>query len=88
MELTFSALCQREVIRVCDAVSLGCVSDVLFESCSGKICALYVSPAASVKRILCGEVYVIPFSAVRCIGDTVILADVGCDLCCEKRRRL
>ena len=91
MAVSFSELRAKEVVRICDAETLGCVSDITFDACSGKICALCVSPPCSVKDMWQGNIIVVPWEAVNCIGTECILVNMKQEECCTcpgpKRRK-
>ena len=88
MVISFSELRAREVIRICDAETLGCVTDLIFDTCSGRICSLCVSPPCSVKGMLQGSVIVVPWDAVQCIGAECILVNMKQEECCPTPRRM
>ena len=72
-EMLFSALRAKEVIRICDAAVLGCVSDVCIDVRCGRILALHLSaPLFSGRR----SGRCIPWECVKCVGRTAVLVDV------------
>ena len=82
MTVSFSELRAREVVRLCDAKTLGCVTDLTLDACTGRICALCVSPPCSVREMWQGNIIVVPWDAVKCIGDACILVDLRPEDCC------
>lgn len=76
MTVSFSELRAKEVIRLCDAESIGCVSDLLFDRGNGCICALCVVPSGGFGTLFSQEHVVIGWEKVRCIGRDTILVDI------------
>lgn len=63
----------KEVISICDGNRLGFVSDVEIDTCSGRLAAIVV-PARGKWGVFCRRKdYVIPWEAIRRIGDDIIL---------------
>ena len=81
MTVSFSELRAKEVIRLCDAECIGCVSDILFDCRGGCICALCVTSVSGLGAVFCGERTVIPWEKIRCIGRETILADISAEDC-------
>ncbi len=81
MTVSFTELRAKEVIRLCDAESIGCVSDLLFEKERGCIRALCVVPTRGWSALLSSEHAVIPWEKVRCIGRDTILVDLCPEEC-------
>lgn len=78
--LTLRDLRAREVIRVCDGKSLGCVWDLYLDACSGRICALELlyddgklfTPAG----LFCfgkRKLLRVPWDRIQCIGEDAVL---------------
>ena len=76
MTVSFSELRAKEVIRLCDAESIGCVSDLLFDRGNGCICALCVVPSGGFGTLFSHEQVVIGWEKIRCIGRDTILVDI------------
>ena len=78
----------KEVINVNNGFRLGFVSDVIFDVVSGKILSLVVPGPYRFLGILgrC-EDYVIPWGAIRKIGDDIILVESDCSPRCDKRQK-
>ena len=78
----------KEVINICDGTRLGFVSDVHIDLCTGRVVALAV-PGRRSLRALFGKDgdCVIPWSAIRNIGDDIILVEDSACIIPEKHRR-
>lgn len=68
---------EREVINTCDCKRLGCVVDIVFDSCSGCVEAIVVPGPGRI----CGfwgsdSEFVIPFSCIKKIGPDIILVEI------------
>lgn len=84
MSISFSELRAKEVIRLCDAENIGCVSDLLLDCDKGCICALCVTPTSGFGALFSAERAVIPWEKIRCIGRDTVLVDVSPEECCRK----
>ena len=82
---TFSGLRAKEVIRLCDAASLGCVTDIAFDGDSGRICALHVS-GGGLGAVFAAEKTVVPWERITCIGQDTILVDLPPQACGGEKR--
>lgn len=75
--MRFCELQEKEVINACDGKRLGCVADLVLDTCSGCVEALIIPDPG---KICClfgiDKEYVIPFSCVKRIGPDVILVEV------------
>ena len=83
--MTFSGLRAKEVIRLCDAASLGCVTDIAFDGDSGRICALHVS-GGGLWTMFSAEKTVVPWERITCIGQDTILVDLPPQACGGEKR--
>ena len=83
MTVSFSELRAKEVIRLCDAENIGCVSDLLFDCEKGCICALCAASAAGFGCLFSAERTVIPWEKIRCIGRDTVLVDLSPEECCK-----
>ncbi|KAB1439331.1 PRC-barrel domain-containing protein [Candidatus Galacturonibacter soehngenii] len=64
----------KQVINLCDCCVIGCVSDIIFNECTGKITDIIVPGPAR----LCGifgrdSEYIIPWNHICQIGPDIIL---------------
>ena len=85
MTVSFSELRAKEVIRLCDAENIGCVSDLILDCEKGCICALCVTPSAGFGALFSSERTVIAWDKIRCIGRDTVLVDVAPEECCKNR---
>ncbi len=85
MTVSFSELRAKEVIRLCDAENIGCVSDLIFDCEKGCVCALCVTPTSGIGALFSGERTVIAWERIRCVGRDTVLVDVSPEECCKKR---
>ena len=72
----------KEVICVCDGSRLGYVTDVEVEVPGGQVCAIVVP--GKCRFFGCfgrGEDFVIPWDAIRRVGDDIILVDCSPNDC-------
>lgn len=75
--MRFSELKQREVINCKDCKRLGYVSDVIFDSCNGKLEALVIPGPGKWFGCFCPSTeYIIPFCHVMRIGPDIVLVDI------------
>ena len=71
---------KKEVINVCDCRSLGCVDDLEFDECSGKIRALVIRGHGRwFGMIGCDCEYMIGWDKIVKIGPDIIMVDVCAD---------
>ena len=85
MTTSFSELRAKEVIRLCDAENIGCVSDLILDGEKGCICALCVTPLSGLGGLFSSERTVIAWERIRCIGRDTVLVDVAPEECCKRR---
>ncbi len=86
MIVTVSELRSRDVIRLCDAKNLGCVSDVCIDTQTGCVTALSVLTGTGGFFSGGGETR-IPWDKIRCIGEDAILVSVTEEECCPRPKR-
>lgn len=67
----------KEVINVCDGRRLGCVIDVEFNVCDGKILSLTVPGDEKISLFGKCDGISIPWCKIEKIGDDIILVNVG-----------
>ncbi len=65
----------KEVINVCDGRRLGCVCEIEFDVCDGRITAIVVRAEGGLLGIKKGEELVIPWDKIQKIGEDIILVD-------------
>lgn len=76
--MRLSDLREKEVINTCDCKILGCVGDIIFNECTGKITDLVVPGPGRICGVFGREVeYIIPWSHVKCIGPDIILVELN-----------
>ena len=76
MGMRVTDLSCKEVICVCDGARLGYVSDVEVTVPEGQVCAIVIPGKCKCFGLLGGgEDYVIPWNAIRRVGDDIILVD-------------
>ncbi len=85
MQCRIADLRCREVINVCTGFRLGFVSDVIFDTVSGQLLSLVVpGPCRYLGVFGKSDDYVIPWDAIRKIGDDIILVETEGEARCEK----
>ncbi len=76
MQCRIAELRMREVINVCTGFRLGFVSDVVFDVVTGQLLSLVVpGPCKYLGMFGKSDDYVIPWDAIRKIGDDIILVE-------------
>ena len=81
MTVSFSELRAKEVIRLCDAENIGCVSDLILDGENGCVRALCVVPAGGIGVLFSRERTVIPWEKICRIGRDTVLVDVSAEEC-------
>lgn len=82
MNNRFSSLKCKEVVCICDGARLGYVCDVEVDIKTGCVAAIVVpSPSKCFGLIGRHEDFVIPWCAIRQIGDDIILVDADLNKC-------
>ena len=67
----------KEVINICDGKRLGCIVDLEFDVCTGKIEAVIIPGPGKIWGFLGTECeYVIPFACIRKIGPDIVLVEI------------
>ena len=86
MSVKFTQLQCKEVICAQDGRRLGFIADVVVEVPGGNVAAIVVpGPCRYLGCFGKGDVYLIPWSAVKCIGPDVVLVDTAPEACrCRK----
>ena len=76
-KITFSQLCEKEVINLCDCTKIGNVCDLTFDATCGNIVSFTVCQS---DKLFCfdknSKSIVIPFECIKKIGDDIILVDI------------
>jgi YlmC/YmxH family sporulation protein len=68
----------KQVINLCDCRVLGCVSDIIFNECTGKITDIIVPGPARVCGIFGRDAeYIIPWNHICQIGPDIILVKLS-----------
>lgn len=77
--ILFSELKCKEVINIRDCKSLGRITDLEFDECSGCICKVIVSECGCFFNLFkTSESVTIPFKSIKQIGPDIILVDINC----------
>ncbi len=87
MLLCMATLKSKDVIRLCDGKSLGCVSDIRFDSCTGCVVSLCVLADNGGFFPFCGEELIIPWNKIHCIGEDAVLVNVQGDECRQSKKK-
>lgn len=67
----------KEVINGCDCKKLGCVTDLIFDECSGCIEAIIIPKCGKWYNLFGdGGEYIIPFHCIKKIGPDIILVEM------------
>lgn len=76
--LTFCELKSREVINICDGARLGRICDMELDECTGQLLSLIIPGNSKLFGLIrSDEELVIPYSAIKKLGDDVILVEVN-----------
>lgn len=67
---------EKDVINVCDGRRLGCVGEVEFNVCDGRLTAIVVPLSGGFLGMGCKDKIVIPWERIERIGEDVILVNV------------
>lgn len=67
---------EKEVINTCDGRRLGCVSEVEFNVCDGRLTAIVVPVSSGFLGVGSKERLCIPWDRIERIGEDVILVNV------------
>lgn len=75
--MRFCELREKEVINCCNGKRLGCVADLEFDPCSGKIEAVIIPGPGRICSFLGGDSeFVIPFECIKKIGEDIVLVEI------------
>ena len=73
----------KEVVNICDGERLGCVIDVQFDICDGKIISMVVPGERGWLGFgRCNDIF-IPWEKIRRIGEDIILVEIKVEECCK-----
>lgn len=68
---------QKEVINMCNCRRLGCVVDLIIDTCTGCIEAIVLPGPGKICGFLgYDEEFIIPFACIRKIGPDIILVEI------------
>lgn len=82
MGMRVTDLSCKEVVCICDGARLGYVSDVEVKVPDGEVCAIVVPGKGKFFGLFgCTEDFVIPWNAIRRVGDDIILVDCKISEC-------
>lgn len=82
MGMRVTDLSCKEVVCICDGARLGYVSDVEVKVPDGEVAAIVVPGKGKFFGLLgCTEDFVIPWNAIRRVGDDIILVDCKVSEC-------
>lgn len=77
MGCKFTDLRQKEVINLCDGRRLGCICDIILDTCNGKVEAIIVPGQIGFAGFFKGsKEIIIPWCKICKFGDDVILVDI------------
>jgi len=77
MELSFCKLKAKEVINICDGRNLGNMTDMIIDSCCGKILGIIVPANKSFFHLFKSNNDIfIPYNHICKIGSDIILVDI------------
>lgn len=90
--ITFTELCRKEVINVCDGSRLGSISEIEFDSCNGQISLLILSRNQGLFSFKNEHRIQLPWNRLECIGDDTILVklsknDLDCMMQIQKQKK-
>lgn len=82
--IRFCEFKQREVINTCNGKRLGCVVDIILNTCAGCVEAIIVPGPGKICGFLGYDAeYIIPFECICKIGPDIILVEI-CEEKCLK----
>ena len=73
--MRFCKLRQKEVVNVIEGCSLGYISDLVIDECTGKICALVVPDRCGLMGFFKNRDIIIPWKNICKIGEDIILVE-------------
>lgn len=72
---SYTELCEKDVINVCDGKRIGCITNLGIDFCEGKIVSIYVTESGE-KLFSKGKEVKIPWACIECIGEDTVLVKV------------
>ena len=82
-KMNTACLREKDVINLCDGARLGHVSEIEFDACDGKICALVVNRECGLFSFGKDSVFIVPWCRIECIGEDAVLVRIPAgELCC------
>lgn len=77
MELSYCTLKNKEVVNICDGKNLGTITDLIFDTCCGKILGIIVPRSKNFLNIFkANNDIFIPYNRICKIGKDIILVDI------------
>ena len=77
MEISFCTLKNKDVINICDGRNFGNISDLVFDTCCGKITGIIVQNGKNFLSIFkANNDLFIPYNRICKIGKDIILVDI------------
>ena len=73
---------EKEVVNVCDGKKLGCVAEIEFNVCDGRLTAIIVPVEGGFLGLGSRDRIVIPWEKIETIGDDAILVRLAPEECC------
>lgn len=89
MEISFNNLRCKDVVNVCDGKNLGNITDIIFDTCCGKIIGIIVPSNKSFFSFFKhnNELF-IPYNHICKIGKDIILVDIIMQDECESNNQI
>lgn len=86
MEMSFCKLKNKDVVNVCDGKNYGNITDIIFDTCCGKILGIIVPCNKSFFQLFkSSNDLFIPYNRICKIGKDIILVDIimqtNCNTC-------
>lgn len=77
MEMSFCQLKNKDVVNVCDGKNYGSITDLIFDTCCGKIAGIIVPANKNFFQIFksSNDIF-IPYNRICKIGKDIILVDI------------
>ncbi len=75
--ISFTDLCRKDVINVCDGTRIGTITELEFDSCNGQICSLILCRCSGLFSFKNEHRFQLPWNRIECIGDDAILVKLS-----------